>query len=86
MSLLRAILSIPILPMARRHGWWSNHRTPDARWLSPHDVVLNVSNSWYGFINRRPETAWMHRDSQNQYSGHVYQPESRNHHNDPFGS
>ena len=86
MNLLHAVLSIPVLPMARRHGWWSNRRAHDAWWLSPRDVALNVSDSWHGFTNRLPQVSWMHRDQQNGYAGSAYQVEQRNQNNDPFGS
>ena len=88
MNLLRAILSVPILPMARSVGWWSNRRDPNARWLSPNDVLLNVEDSWQGFTHRIPGSAWMHRNSENGFNGSSYRPrrqfESSNRDN-PFG-
>lgn len=90
MSLLRAIFSIPVLPLARRHGWWSNRRNPDANWLAPNDLMLNVGDSWQGFSNRIPRTAWIHRDRHNEFGGSSYQPSdnSRNNTNtnNPFGT
>lgn len=88
MSFIRAIFSIPILPMARPGGWWSNRRNPNARWLSPNDVLLNVEDSWQGFTHRIPSSAWMHRNHENDFSGSSYrqgqqpEPPSRN---NPFG-
>ena len=93
MSPIQAIFSIPVLPLGRPHGWWSNRRSPNSRWLSPNDVVLNVTDSWHGFSNRLPENAWLQRDRQNNYNGSAYQQQQRRenstnnsiHSNNPFG-
>ena len=85
MNLFRAILSIPVLPLARYNGWWSNRRNPDANWLSPNDVMLNVADSWHGFSNRVPRAAWMHRDRHNEFGGSSYRVTDRERNNEPFG-
>lgn len=45
------LMAIPILPTFIG-GWFTNRRKA-ASWLcSPRDVALNVSDSWFCFINR----------------------------------
>lgn len=48
--LTQLALALPMLPSLG--GWFTNRRNTGSWLCSPRDVALNVSDSWFCFINR----------------------------------
>ena len=71
MKLLNRILAaIPILPAAG--GVLKNRRDATSRVCAPADVAMNVSDTFWSWLNRTPARAVLSRDKDGHHDGTFY--------------
>ena len=72
MKLLSRILTaIPVLPALG--GPMKNHRNPASRMCAPTDVSMNISDSFWSWLNRTPvRGALITRDKDGKHVGAIY--------------